>query len=256
VAGVEAIEVGGNSIEYRRIAAPNASAAVIVFLHEGLGSCGLWRDFPDALCHACGAGGVVYSRFGYGGSTPFDAPRRPRYMHDEALSVLPALLRHWQLERPVLYGHSDGASIALLYSAAFSPAALIVEAPHVFVEERSLDGIRAAREAFISGDLRPRLARYHRDAAATFFGWNDIWLAPEFRDWDITADITSIRCPVLALQGDADPYGTLAQTDRLHSALGARLECMELAGCGHHPHRERREAVIDAAANFLRRVLA
>lgn len=235
-------------------AAPGAP--VLVFLHEGLGSVAMWRDFPARLCEAVGARGLVYSRPGYGKSTPRTAGGKwfPDFMHHQAQTVLPALLQELGIARPWLFGHSDGGSIALLYAAAF-PQALqgaIVLAPHILVEDLSVSSIAKAREAYLQTDLKQRLGRYHDDPDSAFWGWNDIWLAPEFRDWSIEAELPAIRCPVLAMQGVDDEYGTLEQIRGIARRV-PQTELLELPGCGHSPHKDQPQAVIAAVARFMRR---
>lgn len=255
-----AIESGGRDyrIEYSWVG-PETGAPTVVFLHEGLGSRSMWRDFPEALCRAGGFRGLVYSRPGYGWSTPRPAAEHwsVDFMHRQAEEVLPAVLDALGLENtPVwLFGHSDGASIALLAAAAWPKrvAGLIVLAPHVFVEELSLTNIRAAREAYVEGDLRTRLVRYHADPDSAFWGWNDIWLAPEFRAWDIGAAAAAVRAPILAVQGLDDPYGTMAHVERIAAKAPAPVELLPLENCGHSPHRDRAQAVIAAATAFIRR---
>ncbi|MDB5861108.1 MAG: mhpC [Ramlibacter sp.] len=243
-------------IEYQWVGSTDRTAPVIVFLHEGLGSVAMWRDFPARLCEAAGARGLVYSRPGYGRSTPRAAGERwqPDFMHRQARELLPALLRELGVDRPWLFGHSDGGSIALLYAAAF-PAALqgaIVLAPHIVVEEVSVTSIAQAREAYRNTDLRARLARYHDDPDSAFWGWNDIWLAPAFRDWAIEDELAAIRCPLLAVQGLDDEYGTLEQIRGIARRVPqARL--LELPDCGHSPHKDQPDAVIAAATAFLGR---
>ena len=246
-------------IEYRWVGSAAPGAPVLVFLHEGLGSVGMWRDFPARLCEAAGARGLVYSRPGYGSSTPREAGERwtPRFMHRQAQEVLPALLRALQLDPardPLwLFGHSDGGSIALLHAAAH-PEALrgaIVLAPHIFVEEVSVSSIQQARSAYLQTDLRQRLARYHDDADSAFWGWNDIWLDPAFRDWNIEGELATIRCPLLAIQGLDDEYGTPEQIRGIARAV-PHTRLLELPDCGHSPHRDQPRRVIEAAAAFLR----
>jgi pimeloyl-ACP methyl ester carboxylesterase len=246
-------------IEYQWVGSAAAGAPVLVFLHEGLGSVAMWRDFPARLCEAAGVRGLVYSRPGYGRSTPRPAAERwtPRFMHSQAHEVLPALLRALDVDparEPLwLFGHSDGGSIALLYAAAF-PQALrgaIVLAPHIFVEDVSVTSIEQARDAYLETDLKQRLARYHEDVDSAFWGWNDIWLDPAFRAWNIEADIATIRCPLLAVQGVDDEYGTLEQIRGI-ARIVPQARLLELAACGHSPHKEQPQAVIEAAARFLR----
>jgi pimeloyl-ACP methyl ester carboxylesterase len=247
--------VAGRRIALRRIPARRADAPVLVFLHEGLGSVELWRDVPDVLAERTGCGAVVYSRYGNGFSEILHEPRTLRYMHDEALVSLPALLECCGIapERAVLVGHSDGASIALIYagSGMASPAGVVLEAPHLFVERRSLRGIAEAKRRFLDGDLRARMMPYHADADATFSGWNDIWLSPAFREWNIEEYVARVTCPVLAIQGADDAYGTLRQLQRLRRLARGSVDTLVLAACGHDPHRERRELVLAAITGWL-----
>jgi pimeloyl-ACP methyl ester carboxylesterase len=246
-------------IEYQWVGSSDPAAPVLVFLHEGLGSVAMWRDFPARLCEAAGVRGLVYSRPGYGRSTPRPPGQRwtPRFMHDHAHEVLPALLAALGVDPartpPWLFGHSDGGSIALLYAAAFPDRVrgAIVLAPHILVEEISVASIRQAREAYLATDLGQRLARYHDDVESAFWGWNDIWLDPAFRDWNIADAIAAIRCPLLAIQGVDDEYGTLEQIRGIARRVPqARL--LELADCGHSPHKDQPQAVIAAATGFIR----
>jgi pimeloyl-ACP methyl ester carboxylesterase len=221
-------------------------------LHEGLGSISLWRDLPQRLCERTRCTVVAYSRYGYGRSDVLREKREPHYMHHEAEVVLPALLRELGIERPILFGHSDGASIALIYAGAHPEAvrALVLEAPHVFVEEISVRSIAGAKTAYASSDMPAKLGRHHADADATFAGWNDIWLDPRFRDWNIEAYAARVRVPVLLIQGAADEYGTTAQLD----AIAARIpgtERLMVPGAGHSPHRDAPEFVIERTAAFV-----
>jgi pimeloyl-ACP methyl ester carboxylesterase len=242
-------------IEYEAIGAVGA-APPLVFLHEGLGSVAMWRDFPAALARATHCPAIVYSRPGYGRSLPRRAPLGADYMHREALETLPALRAALGLGEPILIGHSDGGSIALIHAGVGSwpVRALVLEAPHVFVEETSLASIAAAETAFATGDLKPRLARYHDDPETAFRGWNDAWLSPEFRRWNIEEYVAGIRCPVLLIQGEDDPYGTLAQLDAIERRLSAPCERLVLPHCGHSPHRDQRAATLAAMATFIARV--
>jgi len=215
----------------------------------------MWKEFPRELCDATGARGLVYSRYGYGKSTPLAESRRPDFMHDEALRTLPGLLDELEIDRPVLIGHSDGGTIALLHagSSGRQVEALIVMAPHIFVEDLSIASIAAAKRTYETTDLRERLARYHDDPDSAFRGWNDIWLKPEFRDMNIEDCLPRIRCRILAIQGVGDEYGTMEQIDRIaRGAVNARVELLKLAECGHSPHRDQPAAVIAAAQSFLR----
>ena len=235
--------------------APPAGRPTIVFLHEGLGSISTWRDFPAQLARRAGCGFFVYSRCGHGQSERLAGPRPVDYMHHEAFGVLPQLLHAAAIGRPVLFGHSDGASIALLFAARFPHAAagLILEAPHLFVEAPALVSIAAARDQFVRSDLGAKLARHHRDAAATFYGWNDIWLDPRFRSWNIESDCAGVLCPVLAIQGKDDEYGTLEQIERLRARVTG-MRVLVLERCGHAPHRDQPEAVLSTSADFIEQI--
>ncbi len=246
------VVVAGKRLETFRLAGTSADAPTIVMLHEGLGSVALWKDFPQRLRDRTGCAVLAYSRYGYGRSDPLAEKRPLDYMHREGETVLPALLRAAGIERPILFGHSDGASIALIYAGAAPHAvrALILEAPHLFVEDISVHSIAQAKVAYETTDFGARLGRYHDDAESAFRGWNDAWLDPDFRDWNIEPSLAHIRAPVLALQGEDDEYGTRAQLD----ALAARLpwaHTLLLPGCGHSPHRDRPAETLDAIANFL-----
>jgi pimeloyl-ACP methyl ester carboxylesterase len=229
-----------------------------IFLHEGLGSVSMWRDFPARLCSALGVEGLLYSRPGYGRSTPRPPAERwqPDFMHRQAHAVLPALLRALGIDaarRPLwLFGHSDGGSIVLLHAASHprSLAGVVVLAPHIFVEDVSITSIQAARLAYERTDLRQRLARHHDDPDSAFFGWNDIWLDPAFRGWSIAAEIDTIGCPLLAVQGLEDEYGTLAQIHGI-AARVPHTRLLALPGCGHSPHRDQPDALIAAVQSFV-----
>ena len=242
-------------LEYAWIDPARVDAPLLVFLHEGLGSLAMWKDFPASLCAAAGARGLVFSRYGYGRSTPRPGAEKwpVGYMHDQALKVLPALFEQLGVvDPPWLFGHSDGGSIALLYAAAFPErvAGVVAVAPHVFVEGLSVASIEQARIAYATTDLRQRLARYHVDPDSAFFGWNDIWLDPAFRGWNIEDCLARIRCPVLAVQGEDDPYGTMAQIETIARRV-PQSRLLKLAACGHSPHRDRPEALVEAVDSFL-----
>lgn len=226
-----------------------------MLLHEGLGSIGLWRDLPALLAQRTGCSVLAYSRYGYGRSEPLREKREPEYMHHEGRVVLPELLARLEIERPILLGHSDGASIALLYAAkpASDPRALILVAPHVFVEDLSVRSIAEAKIAYETTDLRAKLARHHDVVDATFFGWNEIWLDERFRAWNIEPAVERVRCPVLLIQGDADEYGTTAQLDAIVARLPAS-ETLIVAGAGHSPHRDAPELVLERVSAFVERV--
>jgi pimeloyl-ACP methyl ester carboxylesterase len=243
------------TIEHQWLFEERGDLPLMVFLHEGLGSVAMWKDFPRQLCEAAGMRGLVYSRPGYGSSTP-RAPEehwQPDYMHRQAVEVLPELLRALGVEDPPwLFGHSDGASIALIHAGSFpgAVAGLIVAAPHIVVEEFGLASIRAARQAYLSTNLRDKLARYHDHVDSAFWGWNDIWLDPRFKAFDIRPLLLDIRCPVLAMQGLDDEYGTLEQIRGV--ACGApQTQLLEIASCRHSPHRDQPMCVIEQVSEFI-----
>lgn len=250
---MEFVTVLGHRIEYQRIEGRSANAPMLVFLHEGLGSVAMWRDFPAKLAAMTGASALVYSRYGYGQSDPIAAPRGVDYMHEEALEALPELREKLVVENPILIGHSDGASIALIHAGAgrWKVRALILEAPHVFVEAISIAGIEAAKTAYRTTDLRQRLGRYHGDADNAFWGWNDIWLHPDFRRWNIENYLPGVRAPVLAIQGAEDEYGSLAQLDAIEGEASVPVERLVLPQCGHSPHRDQEAATLEAMARFI-----
>jgi pimeloyl-ACP methyl ester carboxylesterase len=240
-------------LEAARIEPRHANLPTIVMLHEGLGSIAHWKDFPIQLAEATGAGIFAYSRYGHGGSDALEESRSVCYMHHEAQVVLPEILRKASIERPLLLGHSDGASIAILYAGMFpdSPIGLILEAPHVFVEEITVSNIAQARALYNQTDLPQRLGRYHPSADSLFWGWNNIWLHPSFRTWNIESFLDLIRCPVLVLQGDQDEYGTTKQVDAIKSRIPS-ASAIILENCKHAPHRDRREATLSAIGQLLR----
>jgi pimeloyl-ACP methyl ester carboxylesterase len=247
-------------IEHRWIGREHADRPLMVFLHEGLGSVSMWRDFPDRLCEAAGLRGLVYSRPGYGRSTPRPPGERwaPDFMHRQAFEVLPAFLAaagvDAAVDKPWLFGHSDGGSIALLHAARWPQrvAGTVVLAPHIVVEDLSVASIEQARVAYATTDLRQRLARHHDDPDSAFRGWNDIWLDPAFRDWSIEDDIAGLTGPLLAVQGLDDEYGTLAQIRGIARRL-PHTELLELAACGHSPHRDQPAALMQAVVAFVGR---
>lgn len=247
------MRVAGRTIDVVTTPALRHGAPTIVFLHEGLGSIALWRDFPERVAARTGCATVVYSRYGNGFSETLHEPRTVEYMHHEALIVLPELLDALDIEHPVLFGHSDGASIALIYAAAFPQRAraLVLEAPHVVVEDISVASIAAIGQTYRTTDLREKMARYHADVDATFYGWNDIWLAPAFRSWSIVEILPSVTAPALAIQGAGDAYGTLAQLDLLERNSSGTTDRLILANCGHAPHRDRAEFVEAAASDWI-----
>jgi pimeloyl-ACP methyl ester carboxylesterase len=247
----------GHRIEYRCLGPKPWEVPTLVLLHHGLGSVSAWRDFPEAVCEATGLGALVYSRWGHGGSEPFhDYPRGVDFMHREAQKTLPALLRALRVRRPILLGHSDGASIAILHAASQpdpSPLGLILLAPHLFVEDRTVQAAARARVAYEEEDLRRRLAGHHADVDSAFYGWNTIWLLPQFRSWNIEEEASRVRCPVTVVQGTEDEYGTERQTDAIRDAV-PQAEVLLLPGCGHAPHRERRDETLAAIGDHVARL--
>jgi pimeloyl-ACP methyl ester carboxylesterase len=230
---------------------------VLVLLHEGLGSVAMWKEVPKQLARLTGCGVLTYSRYGNGFSEVLQEPRAVSYMHDEALETLPDVLDEFEVRSAVLVGQSDGASIALIYAGEIGArlCGVAVEAPHVFVEDISVQSIAQAKVAFESTDLPQRLGRYHADVSRTFYGWNDIWLHPEFRSWNIRECVRKIRVPILAIQGVDDEYGTMAQLDAIgQDARQARVDTLALAKCGHAPHRDRPDLALPAIAAFVKSV--
>lgn len=251
-------EVLGQRLEYRWIGPEPGNAPTIVFLHEGLGCVGLWRDFPDRLVRETGCGALVYSRRGYGASDPVRGPRPVRFMHDEALEVLPAVIQHFKLDDVILFGHSDGASIAVIYAGArLGPVrGLVLEAPHIFVEPVCLESIARIAEEYETTDLGERLARYHGPNTDSMFRtWTHVWLRPEFRQWNIEEYLTGIVAPVLVIQGEDDAYGTVKQVDATLKRVSGRADSMLLARCGHSPHRDQPGRVLSGAIGFIRQIL-
>ena len=242
------------SLAYEWVGEDSGGKPTLVFLHEGLGSIRQWRDFPAQLAAATGCRALVYDRYGYGQSDVLAEPRRTvQFMHDEALLSLPDLLRASRIQNPVLIGHSDGASIALIHAGAgYEVRGVVAMAPHVFIEPVCLSSIRKAAETFATTDLRARLGRYHRDARRTFYGWADVWLDPGFEGWDIRDDfLPKIACPLLAIQGYDDEYGTMAQLDEIARRVKVPCELLKLGKCGHAPFRDRPEEVLRGVARFI-----
>ena len=249
------VSVDGARLEYAWYGPSPIHAPTMVFLHEGLGSISQWRSFPKELCSRLGCGGLVYSRYGYGKSDAWAAPRTTLFMHHEALTVLPSLVDIFGIRRPIIVGHSDGASIALIYagSGAGDPYALILEAPHVFVEDVTVHRIAELRDLYRTGDLRTRLARHHGTNVDTLFQyWTDVWLRPEFRVWNIEDYLPDVTCPTLIIQGKQDEYGTDRQVNTLVAALRGRCESIMLERCGHSPHLDQRATVEDLMVRFVR----
>ena len=247
--------VDGHSLETLWLTPRDPASATIVMLHEGLGSVTLWKDFPHALAERTGCGVLAYSRYGHGNSEKQAEKRKVSFMHHEGEVVLPQLLDKLGIARPILLGHSDGGSVSLIFAGRYPerPQALILEAPHVFVEEFGLASIRAAKVAFETTDFRSKLARYHTHVDKTFWAWNDIWLDPEFPKWNIEPYLDTIRCPVLCIQGEDDEYGTRLQVETIVADVpGAEL--VMLPQCGHSPHRDQREAALAKMAEFVGKI--
>jgi pimeloyl-ACP methyl ester carboxylesterase len=253
------VHAGGRRLAAERLVPTGAPAGPsLVFLHEGLGSIGQWKDFPAELCGRMGLQGLVYDRWGYGGSEALDRQRDARYLHDEAEIFLPAVLEAVGIDRPILVGHSDGGSIALLFAAAFptTPLAVVTEAAHVFVEEETLQGIHAAVEAWRTTDLRRRLERYHGGKAESVFSaWANTWLSPPFRAWNIEDMLPRITAPLLVIQGEDDEYGTKAQVEAIARGVRGPVATCLVPGCAHVPHLQARPCVIEAIRRFLEPVL-
>ena len=251
------LDAGGHRLEYEWIDAPSSSGsedAVLVLLHEGLGSVALWKDFPARLAEAAGREVLVYSRYGYGRSDRLATARTVDYMHREALETLPQVLDALSIRAPVLVGHSDGASIALIHAGAgrWPVRAVVAMAPHVFVEDITLTSIAQAKVTFETTDLPARLGRYHDDVVSTFRGWNDIWLQPDFRAWNIEEYLPGVTAPVLVIQGEDDQYGTAAQVQAIARQVKGPVETLMLARCAHSPHVDQREATLVAIAKFVK----
>ena len=242
------VRAAGHAVNYEWV---GEGSAQLVFLHEGLGSIRQWRDFPSKVAAAAGCRALVYDRYGYGQSDVLAEPRRTvRFMHDEALIALPEILTSLKIENPVLIGHSDGASIALIHAGAgHAVRGVVAMAPHVFIEPVCLSSIEKATTL----DLPSKLARYHRDARKTFYGWADVWLDPDFKGWDIRDDyLPGIRCPVLAVQGYDDEYGTMAQLDEIDARVAGPRTILKLEDCGHAPFRDQPASMLKAIEQFLR----
>jgi len=253
------VEAGGRLLEYRWIGEGAGDRPVLVFLHEGLGSVAMWRDFPDRVAEATGLPALVYSRAGYGRSDPAPLPRPVTYMHDEGLEVLPEVLQAAGIGQAVLVGHSDGGSIAIVHAGsgeAQRVRALVLMAAHVFNEEVCVESIRTAREAYEHGRLREALRRYHGEQVDDAFrGWNDVWLHPEFWHWNIEKYLPGIEVPVLAMQGREDPYGSERQVEAIVSQVAGPVRQVMLDDCGHSPHRDQPEATLAAIVEFVHEVV-
>jgi pimeloyl-ACP methyl ester carboxylesterase len=252
------LHIGAAELEYRMIGPAPGDAPTIVLLHEGLGSAGLWGDFPDKLQAATGAGVFAYSRAGYGASSPAQLPRLIDYMQVEALDVLPKVLDAIGFRRGLLLGHSDGASIAAIYAGGVQDhriRGLALIAPHFIVEDISVKSIAEIKVAYEASDLRAKLARWHQDVDNAFYGWNAAWLNPKFRDWDISEYLAYIRVPVAIVQGADDHYGTIRQIEIAREECYCPVDVSIITGAGHSPHREAPEATLNAIAEFARSIL-
>jgi pimeloyl-ACP methyl ester carboxylesterase len=247
------IPAAGHALEYAWI---DGAGPPLVFLHEGLGSIRQWRDFPEQVARATGCRALVYDRYGYGNSDVLREERvGARFMHDGALKELPALLKELEVQNPILIGHSDGASIALIYASVHPVRGVAVLAPHVFVEDLGLRSIRAIHDSFETSGLPARLGKYHRDARKTFHLWADAWLDPAFRQWNIEECLPRIRCPLLAIQGEDDEYGSMAQLEAIRRQAGGPCELVKLPRCGHSPHKDRPEKVLNTVTAFIGNII-
>jgi pimeloyl-ACP methyl ester carboxylesterase len=252
------LDLGATRLEYRMIGPRPAAAPTIVMLHEGLGCVGLWGSFPEQIAAATGAGVFVYSRAGYGKSSPGRLPRSTRFMHEEACEVLPQVLDGIGFQRGILLGHSDGASIAAIYAGSVQDhrvRGLVLEAPHFFAEDMGLAEIERTRAAFAAGDFREKLKRWHSDVDVAFRSWSEPWLDPQFRKWDITEALAYIRVPILIVQGDQDQYGTLKQVETAQQECFCPVETAVLPGIRHVPHREAPELTLKTVADFINQLL-
>ena len=253
------LTVAGHALEYQWIGERRAGAEfpTLIFLHEGLGSIAQWREFPAQVAKATGCRALVYDRYGYGNSDILVEDRVGMdFMHREALKFLPEMLAKLGIGNPILAGHSDGASIALIHAGAGHPVrGIAAMAPHVFVEEHGLKSIRDVRKEFETTYLPERLERYHREARRSFHLWNDVWLDPAFRKWNIEEYLPRIRCPLLAIQGEGDEYGSMAQLDAIKRQAGGPCELLKLPDCGHSPHKDQPEQVLKAVVEFIGKII-
>jgi len=248
------VKAASRSLGYEWIEGDARGGPTLIFLHEGLGSIRQWRDFPAKVSQATGCRALIYDRYGYGNSDVLAEPRRTvRFMHDEALRSLPEMLRELKIRNPILIGHSDGASIALILAGSgYAVKALVAMAPHVFIEPLCLKSIEKAAQNFERGELAKGLGKYHRDARKTFYGWADVWLDKDFTTWDIRDDyLPQITRPVLAIQGYDDVYGTMAQLDEIEQRVSGSCELLKLEDCGHAPFREQPEKTLEAVVRFV-----
>lgn len=246
-----------HKVEYTLLqsATPVVQTPTIVMLHEGLGSIAMWKNFPQQVSDATGCEVLVYSRYGYGNSDPIEKDHDVDYQHIEALESLPDLLDQLEINKPILFGHSDGASIALIHAGGSNRelSGVIVMAPHVMVEDVSISGIMATKEAYLNTNFRDKLAKYHSNVDSAFFGWCNIWLHPEFLNWNIEQYLPSISCPVLAIQGIDDEYGTMEHLEIIKRKTN-NVELLKLTRCGHSPHKDHPDLVIKTVTDFINRI--
>lgn len=243
-------------LEYRRIGDKPDDSLTLVFLHEGLGSVAMWKDFPDRVAEITGLNAFIYSRQSYGKSSALPLPREVNYSEGEAVDVLPRVLNAASIHNPLFIGHSDGGSIALIYAGADKlpkPAGLILMAPHVFNEDISTLGIQLAKQAYEQGDLKSRLAAYHDDVDNAFWRWNEIWLHEDFQRWNIEEFLPGISVPVLHIQGENDEYGTVAQAEAIQAQCSGTVEILMLEDCGHSPFRDQTQSSLDGICSFIDR---
>ncbi len=251
------LEIQGCHLEYVWQGPSPADAPTLVFLHEGLGCVAMWKDFPARVAESTGCGALIYSRAGYGASDTAPLPRSARFMHDEALQTLPLVLEAMEIREAILVGHSDGGSIALIYAGSKNDGrirALVLEAPHIFVEDITINSIAAAGQDYETGDLKHRLARYHKNVDNAFWGWNRVWLDPEFRSWNIEEYLPKVRVPVLVIQGERDNFGTLRQVESIERGCPGPVQKLILPDCGHSPHRDQPQRVLQTITSFLARL--
>jgi pimeloyl-ACP methyl ester carboxylesterase len=253
------IFAGGKKLEAVWHRSIQKNVPTIVMLHEGLGSVSAWRDWPAELARETGFDVFVYSRAGYGNSDPVTLPRPLTYMHHEADDVLPEVLAQTKIQKCILLGHSDGASISILHvggkSRSESILGIVLLSPHVFCEDLSVTSIEKSRDAYVNGDLKSRLTKYHRDVDNAFWGWNGVWLDPEFRNWNIEDRLPKIDLPTLVIQEDNDPYGTLAQVDAIEHSVTGSKDILVLKGNGHFPQKDCHDETTRAVVDFARAAL-
>jgi pimeloyl-ACP methyl ester carboxylesterase len=248
---VDHFSIGTSEVHYERYGA-GLGGPPLVFLHEGLGSIELWRNFPSDVVTASRCPGLAYSRHGNGWSSPLTGPRQPDYMHEEALDTLPRLIDELVGRPPILVGHSDGASVAIIYAGAGHPVeGLVLIAPHVFVESETVRSIQAIRDRFPGSDMAEKMAKYHAEPESTFYGWADIWLSPEFESWNIEEYLPAVTCPTILVQGDADEYGTVRQLDAIAAGVDAPVDRLIVPSAGHSPHLSHPRLVADSVAGFV-----